>query len=61
MNYLNELKGKRVLVTAGAQGIGEAITRRFIEAGAQVAIHYFSSSSRAEELAAFAREAGRAC
>ena len=30
------LKGKRVLVTAGANGIGLAIARRFLQAGAEV-------------------------
>ena len=51
----SKLKGKRVLVTAGAQGIGEAISRRFIESGCHAAIHYFSSSARAEEIAAESR------
>ncbi|MGS1007990.1 SDR family oxidoreductase [Achromobacter anxifer] len=32
----HSLQGKRVLVTAGAQGIGLAIARRFLEAGAEV-------------------------
>ena len=32
------LKGKRVVVTAGAQGIGLAITAAFVEAGAEVHI-----------------------
>lgn len=45
-----KLKGKRVLITAGAQGIGEAITRRIIEAGAHVAVHYFSSADVAKTL-----------
>lgn len=53
-----KLKGKRVLVTAGAQGIGEAISRKFIEAGAKVAIHYFSSDTIAKELVAFADSTG---
>ena len=47
-----KLAGKRVLITAGAQGIGEAISRRFIEAGCHVAIHYFSSSANAEKIVA---------
>ena len=46
----NKLKGKNVLITAGAQGIGEAITKHFIECGANVAIHYFSSSRTAQKL-----------
>lgn len=50
----NKLKGKNVLITAGAQGIGEAITRQFIECGANVAIHYFSSSETAKELEEYA-------
>ena len=39
----NKLIGKNILITAGAQGIGEAITRHMIDSGANVAIHYFSS------------------
>jgi 3-oxoacyl-[acyl-carrier protein] reductase len=54
----SRLAGKRVLITAGAQGIGEAITRHFIEAGAHPAIHYFSGKEKAEELAGLAGKAG---
>ncbi len=43
----NKLKDKNVLITAGAQGIGEAITKHFIDNGANVSIHYFSSADRA--------------
>ncbi|MGB6153394.1 MAG: SDR family oxidoreductase [Pricia sp.] len=50
----NKLTGKNVLVTAGAQGIGEAITKHFIDNGAHVAIHYFSSADTAEQLVAYA-------
>ncbi|BCD97900.1 SDR family NAD(P)-dependent oxidoreductase [Marinagarivorans cellulosilyticus] len=53
-----KLKGKRVLITAGAQGIGQAISQQFITAGAHVAIHYFSSSFVAQELAAKAQKEG---
>lgn len=59
MNYSNKLSGKNVLVTAGAQGIGEAITRHLIDAGANVAIHYFSSSAKAEELKELASSKGQ--
>jgi len=45
----SKLTGKNVLITAGAQGIGEAITRQFIDNGANVAIHYFSSADRANQ------------
>lgn len=58
MSYSNKLSGKNVLITAGAQGIGEAITKHFIESGANVAIHYFSSSEKAEQLANEAKSKG---
>lgn len=47
-----ELAGKVVLVTGGAGGIGSAIVRGFRREGALVAIHYRSSRSQAEALAA---------
>ena len=43
MKINDKLKGKNVLITAGAQGIGEYITKHFIDCGANVSIHYFSS------------------
>ena len=54
----DKLDGKRVLVTAGAQGIGEAIARAFLDAGAKVALHYFSSSDNAERIASEAAVRG---
>jgi len=53
-----KLKGKKVLITAGAQGIGESITKHFIESGSVVTIHYYSSNKRAEELVDYAKEMG---
>lgn len=50
-----KLAGKNVLITAGAQGIGEAITKHFITQGANVAIHYFSSANTANELVEIAK------
>jgi len=50
-----KLAGKNVLITAGAQGIGESITRHFIDSGANVSIHYFSSAKKAFELREFAK------
>ncbi len=47
---MGNLTNKRILVTAGAQGIGEAITRSMLAAGAKVAIHYFSSAETAKKL-----------
>jgi len=54
----NKLTGKNVLITAGAQGIGEAITRHFIDSGANVAIHYFSSGDTANQLTKLAISKG---
>lgn len=54
MTTSNKLAGKNVLITAGAQGIGESITRHFIDNGANVAIHYFSSVGTANELTEYA-------
>tara|TARA_R110002074_G_scaffold7401_2_gene31823 strand:+ start:2917 stop:3684 length:768 start_codon:yes stop_codon:yes gene_type:complete len=55
----NKLAGKNVLITAGAQGIGESITRHFIDSGANVAIHYFSSSDTANQLVEYAQSKGQ--
>ncbi|MFL2966422.1 MAG: SDR family NAD(P)-dependent oxidoreductase, partial [Candidatus Thalassarchaeaceae archaeon] len=38
------LEGKVVLVTGGAGGIGQAICRKFAEEGANVAVHFYTSS-----------------
>ena len=55
----NKLNGKNILITAGAQGIGESITRHFIDSGANVAIHYFSSADTANQLTAYASSLGQ--
>lgn len=52
MQPTGSLEGKRVLVTAGAQGIGLAISRALLEAGARVCVQYFSSAATAAALAA---------
>lgn len=54
-----KLIGKNVLITAGAQGIGEAITKHFIDNGANVAIHYFSSVDTANQLVDYANTKGQ--
>jgi 3-oxoacyl-[acyl-carrier protein] reductase len=51
----HKLTGRRALITGGGQGLGAAITRRLIEAGCDVAIHYFSSRTGAGQLADLAR------
>jgi len=55
----NKLKNKNVLITAGAQGIGESITKHFIDHGAHVAIHYFSSEDTAQGLVDYAENKGQ--
>jgi len=55
----NKLTGKNVLITAGAQGIGESITKHFIDSGANVAIHYFSSEDTAKKLMEYATSKGQ--
>ncbi|WP_420583176.1 SDR family NAD(P)-dependent oxidoreductase [Reichenbachiella sp.] len=55
----NKIVGKNVLITAGAQGIGESITRHFIDSGAHVAIHYFSSADTANQLVDYATSKGQ--
>jgi 3-oxoacyl-[acyl-carrier protein] reductase len=59
MNNNTKLIGKNVLITAGAQGIGESITKHFIDSGANVAIHYFSSAATANELTEYAINKGQ--
>ncbi|MCM4155495.1 3-oxoacyl-ACP reductase FabG [Gramella sp. AN32] len=58
MKQKTKLTGKNVLITAGAQGIGESITKHFINSGAHVAIHYFSSADAANQLVNYANNNG---
>ncbi len=55
----NKLTGKNILITAGAQGIGEAITKHLIDSGANLAIHYFSSADTANKLIEYAVSKGQ--
>lgn len=54
----NKLSGKNILITAGAQGIGESITKHFIDSDSNVAIHYFSSADTANKLVEYAKSKG---
>ena len=58
---MNKLNGKRALVTAGAQGIGLAISRHLLNAGCDVFVHYRTSAKAARELGAEAQKLGRRC
>jgi len=51
---MSKLLGKRALVTAGAQGIGLAVSRHLLAAGCDIFVHFRSS---AEAAAALGREA----
>ena len=44
------LEGKVVLITGGARRVGAAITRRLHGAGANLVVHYRSSSAEARAL-----------
>ena len=59
MKNNTKLVGKKVLITAGAQGIGASISRHFIDHGADVAIHYFSSIDNAKQLIEYAKDSGQ--
>jgi 3-oxoacyl-[acyl-carrier protein] reductase len=58
---MSKLLGKRALVTAGAQGIGLAITQHLLRAGCDVFVHYRTSGEVANTLADHASSLGRRC
>lgn len=47
---MNLLEGKVALITGGSRGIGAAIVKTFVDAGASVAFTYLSSAHAAEQL-----------
>lgn len=53
---MSKLAGKKVLVTAGAQGIGLAICKLLMIEGAHVAVHFFSNDAAANALVAEAKQ-----
>jgi 3-oxoacyl-[acyl-carrier protein] reductase len=61
MANFSKLVGKRALVTAGAQGIGLAISRHLLAAGCDLFVHYRSSAEAAQALAVEAAALGRRC
>lgn len=56
---MNDLRDKRALVTGGSRGIGAAIALALAEQGADVAITYEKSASRAQEVVTRLEAAGR--
>lgn len=58
---MSKLLGKRVLVTAGAQGIGLAISRHLLRAGCDLFVHYRTSADAANALVREATSLGRRC
>ncbi len=61
MPQSSKLIGKRALVTAGAQGIGLAISRHLLAAGCDLLVHYHSSAEAAQALVKEAKGLGRRC
>jgi 3-oxoacyl-[acyl-carrier protein] reductase len=55
---LDDLAGKRILVTGASTGIGAAVAKAYAEAGAVVALHYNQSRPEAEAVAAAIRSKG---
>ena len=53
---MGTLKGKRALITGGAQGVGAAISKELSRQGCNIAVHYFSSALGAEEVCVEARK-----
>jgi 3-oxoacyl-[acyl-carrier protein] reductase len=53
-----KLKGKAIIVTGGTRGIGEALVKKLVREGADVAFSFLSSAERAAEIEASLKNAG---
>ncbi len=58
---LDDLAGKRILVTGASTGIGAAAAKALASAGATIVLHYNRSAKDAEAVAKEIRAAGRIC
>jgi 3-oxoacyl-[acyl-carrier protein] reductase len=58
---INDLKGKRILVTGSSTGIGAAVAKAYAERGAHVAVHYNQSKEQADAVVAEIKAAGGTC
>lgn len=58
---IDDLKGKRILVTGSSTGIGAAVAKAYAERGAAVAVHYNQSKEQAQAVAAAIEAAGGRC
>jgi 3-oxoacyl-[acyl-carrier protein] reductase len=56
--FIDDLKGKTILVTGASTGIGAACAKAFGALGCKVAVHYNSSKDAAAEVADAIRNAG---
>jgi 3-oxoacyl-[acyl-carrier protein] reductase len=54
----HDLSGKVALVTGASRGLGAAIARRLAACGARVAVNYFGSPQKAEQVVADIRRGG---
>ncbi|KAG1606628.1 hypothetical protein G6F45_013939 [Rhizopus arrhizus] len=58
---IDDLKGRRILVTGSSTGIGAAVAGGYARLGAAVAVHYHASREQAEAVAAHIKAAGGVC
>jgi 3-oxoacyl-[acyl-carrier protein] reductase len=56
---MGSLRGKRALITGSEQGIGYATAEKLIEAGCDIALHYFMGDEGPKKLAELAKSKGQ--